>query len=230
MSLNGREESAETSPGVRPRSWSCKGGCGGHPFKQASRRTFQGQNVRQPNESPAPLPCPAYHLAASPRPAGTATRTHHRLSERPPGPAVLTEALLNSPAAEATETSIRATDPRRSSIIIIIIVVCYFQLSLVCCPIRVPAFVKLRHECMSKDVYHLPLLPRVHESAQTSSTICLNPHAPCLKRHGAQWHLERRSTSETFCMHLDMFLQRRPCNTQAGAEGCSQVECLRRLP
>jgi hypothetical protein len=33
VSLSDCEESAEASPGVRPRSWSCKGGCAGHPFE-----------------------------------------------------------------------------------------------------------------------------------------------------------------------------------------------------
>lgn len=63
VSLNSCEEAAEASPGARLRSWSCKGGCGGHPFKQASRRSVQGQAVRQPNESPAPAAVPDLPLS-----------------------------------------------------------------------------------------------------------------------------------------------------------------------
>ena len=75
VSLNDDDESAEASQGVRPRSWSCKGGCGGYPFKQASRRTIQGQTVRQPNESPAPPAMPDLTFSCISSPC---SNTHQR--------------------------------------------------------------------------------------------------------------------------------------------------------
>lgn len=115
MSLNDDEESAEASQGVRPRSWSCKGGCGGQPVKQASRRTIQGQTVRQPNESPAPPAMPDLTFSCISSPCSTL----HQLSEHLPGPAALQVSLLNSPAAGSTAKCFgrtRSTQPPRSHI------------------------------------------------------------------------------------------------------------------
>ena len=187
VSLNDDDESAEASQGVRPRSWSCKGGCGGYPFKQASRRTIQGQTVRQPNESPAPPAMPDLTFSCISSPC---TSADHRLSEPLPGPAVLREALLNSSAAESTANCCRRTRPRSYREVL-------FWSCRLLGPIRVPAFVKLRHECVSKDVYHLPLFSRVHESRQTRLTLCLNLQTLCCDRHGLQWHLEHRNRLET---------------------------------
>lgn len=164
MSLNDDEESAEVSQGVRPHSWSCKGGCGGHPFKQARRRTIQGQTVRQPNQSPAP---PAVRDLTFSCISSPCSFTHHRrLPERLPTPAVLMVALLGSPAQRCAASEGR--DPRRHREDLFLI--CPFSGAT-----RAPTFVKLRHECVSKDVYHVPLLPRVHESRQTGSTRLILP-------------------------------------------------------
>lgn len=118
MSLNDCEESAKASQGVRPRSWSRKGGCGGHLFKQASRRTIQGQTVRQPNENPAPPAMLDLTFSCISSPCSS---THHQLSERLPGPAALKATVLNNPAAGLTRTAPIVHKPRSH---------CAFELSI----------------------------------------------------------------------------------------------------
>lgn len=193
------------------------------PSKRASRRTIQGQTVRQPNQSPGPPATPDLLASCISSPC---RNTHHRLSEHRPGPGALTMAsvaLLNSSAVGQRRTVPLEHGPRsshRKSL--------FWSVRLLG-PIRVPAFVKLRHECVCKDVYHFPLLPRVHESARPGLNLCLYPQAPCRKRHGAQWHLEHKKALETFTyarrpVPLDNIRQGAQAGAGAEAKGWPQME------
>lgn len=228
VSLNDREESAEAAPGVRPRSWSCKGGCGGHPFKQASRRTFQGQTVRQPNQSPAPPAAPGLPLSCISSPCRNTIDCRNVFLDQ-----LAAKGSVEQPSWESAGHYLRTYNrPTLLLLLLRVIVNCHFHLSLAvdsCPSARETSTRMLEQGCLSPSApSKSSRISTIQLDALPDSTRALPQQAWSAGRIGGILYTEARLKPS--CVHVDLFLQRRLSSAQAGAEGCSQVESSPTLP